>query len=437
MSEFADAAFRRPRRLLGLLEEAWRRQRRRRVRVALLAIAIILAAAAASRVDRSPPPDRGVPGPSPVVTQLSSAAVPASGNFASLAHVAGRLIISGGPHGSPLDVSGATTTLARGRADGSCTAATVIPGTVRVGPVHRANCGDPALYGLHVLPVMFYEHRPRNQPLTIGVRIAVADHVARDGYRLRPIVMSYPECSDCEAQWIEGDGSLWINGSYASPRHHEGLLLRVSTRTGRVLQRVPVPGFASALLAVNQNGLWFAPSIETGSPPHPSRREQREYESLSLVAPGAARSRQILRLGTEGADWLTAAGDRIWLEDRPTPNSSHILTFTATNPADGRHSPRHRLGYAPGELGAGAIPLAATTRDGVDAIIATSNDQQHIININATTLAEHILATIPLTGSDIAQPAAATQGTSAYFLDPRLSYANVVTPARLYRISRP
>jgi hypothetical protein len=225
---------------------------------------------------------------SPVISQLSSAAVPASGHFAALAHIGGRLIISGGPQGDPLDVSGAVTTLAHARATASCSAASVVAGTVRLGPVHRANCGDPALYGLHVLPVMSNEHRAGESGLLrIGVRIAVADRGARDGYRLGPTVMSFGQCSDCGAQWIEGDGSLWINGSYVSPRHHGGLLLRVSIHSGRVLQRFVVPELLSALLTVNQNGLWLAPSIETGAPPHLTRREQRECESLYLIAPGA------------------------------------------------------------------------------------------------------------------------------------------------------
>jgi hypothetical protein len=186
-----------------------------------------------------------VPAVSPVISQLSSAAVPASGHFAALAHIGGRLIISGGPQGDPLDVSGAVTTLAHARATASCSAASVVAGTVRLGPVHRANCGDPALYGLHVLPVMSDEHRAGESGLLrIGVRIAVADRGARDGYRLGPTVMSFGRCSDCGAQWI-------------------------------------------ALLTVNQNGLWLAPSIETGAPPHLTRREQRECESLYLIAPGA------------------------------------------------------------------------------------------------------------------------------------------------------
>jgi hypothetical protein len=438
MAESAGGALRRPRRLLGLFEEAWHRQRRRRSWGAWIALSFLLAATLVVR-DTRPRGGHDSPAVSPVVSQLSSAAVPASGHFAALAHIGGRLIVSGGPQGDPLDVSGAVTTLAHARATGLCSAASVVAGTVRVGPVHRANCGDPALYGLHVLPVMFNEHRSGHRGLLrIGVRIAVVDPGARDGYRLGPIVMSYAQCSDCGAQWIEGDGSLWINGSYVSPRHHGGLLLRVSTHTGQVLQSFVVPEFLSALLAVNQNGLWLAPSIETGSPPHLTRREQSKYESLYLIAPGASRPQQILRVRQTGADWLTAAGDRVWLEDRPTGATSQIITFTGTDPRDGRRAPRRKIG--PGtedEIGEGTVPYAASPHGGVDAILSPTNGQQQIININATTLAKHTVATIPYAGSYYVTPAAATQGTSAYFLDPRLSDADAVTPARLYRVNRP
>lgn len=436
MSELVDRESWRPRRLFGLFEEALRRQRRRHVRVGLVAFTALIAVAVLIRVNESPV-DHG--SPSRAVTQLTSAGVPASGNFASLAHVAGRLIIAGGPGGQPLDVSGAATTLVHGRASGQCTAATIAPGTVRLQPLRHANCGDPALYGLSVLPIMFLEHRPRDGQVRIGVRIAVADRGARDGYRLGPTVMSYAECSDCGAQWIIGDGSLWINGPFASGNHHPGVLLRISSTTGRVLQRFSVPQLLRALLAVNQNGLWVAPSVETGSPGlHLSRRVQREYASLYLISPGATRPEEVLHVGRDGVDWLAAAGDHVWLEDHPTPSSSDILTFTGTHPSDGRETPRRAFRPGtPDEFGEGAVPYAATPTGGVDAILAPTNGRQQIININPTTLAEHVLASVPRTDAYDEAPAAATQGHAAYFLDPRLTGAAAVTPARLYRVDQP
>jgi hypothetical protein len=51
--------------------------------------------------------------------------------------------------------------------------------------------------------------------------------------------MTYPQCSDCDAQWIYGDGSLWLydtyNGSLSRPH---GELLRVTP-----CARAPVPVF--------------------------------------------------------------------------------------------------------------------------------------------------------------------------------------------------
>ena len=109
--------------------------------------------------------------------------------------------------------------------------------------------------------------RPGHQPAIDQVRIAVADSAARDGYRLGPVVMQYPECSDCNAQWVTDDGSVWINGPSAGGRPgSDGEVLRVSAANGRVLQRFAVPLLDRALLVADRDGLWIAPSIETGLP---------------------------------------------------------------------------------------------------------------------------------------------------------------------------
>ena len=434
MAEHAGLSLRRPRRLWGLFEEAWQRQRRRRVRIALVCLSVLIAAAVLVRMDLS----RGDPTPSRSVTlmQLSSTGLPAAGNLTSLAHVGGRLILAGGPGGWPLDAPGAVTRLAHGRAIGRCSATTIVPGTVRVGRLVHANCGDPALYGLHVLPIMFLEPHLVRGLTMIGVRVAVVDPGARDGYRLGPTVMSYPECSDCGAQWILGDHALWINGPLAGGEHHPGEVLRVSTTTGRVLQRVVVPQLLRALLAVDQDGLWVAPSIETGLPAgQASRRAQHEYTSLYLIAPRAARARQVLNVGTLGVSWLAAAGHHVWLQTTPSQRFNRVVTFTGTRPVHVRRGPLRRVG--PGssaELGEGPVPFAASPRLGVDAVVASSVDRQEVVNYNPTTLTEHVLATIADPGAQDEETTAVTDGSQLYFLDPKLTLASGTTPARLYRL---
>ncbi len=121
-----------------------------------------------------------------------------------------------------------------------------------------------------------------------AVRIAHVDPAARDRYTLGPIVMTYPQCSDCQAQWIYGDGSLWLydtyTGSLSSPH---GELLRISDATGKVAQRWAIPQNPRELLAVDADGLWFAPSVEGGEPRHTPASQMVRYESLYRVRPGA------------------------------------------------------------------------------------------------------------------------------------------------------
>ena len=308
MAQAATPLASRSRGLLGLFEEAWRRQRRRRAGYALVVLAAVVAAAIVLELDTpSGNPTASAPA---VLSRLSSAGVPASGHFASLTQAGGRLIIAGGPANRPLNVSGATTSLVHGWAAGRCSAATVVPGTVGVGRLRHANCGDPALYGLHLMPLLFVERTRGSTGLTVEVRIAVADPEARDGYRLGPPVMSYEQCSDCAAQWTIGDHALWVNSALAHGPHGPGEVLRISTTSGQVLQRFQMPQLLNAVLAVNQDGLWIAPSILTGftsTAGRPTRQQQRASSSLFLDAPDAQAAKNVLRVGN-GIAWLTASG---------------------------------------------------------------------------------------------------------------------------------
>ncbi|HEY5431439.1 MAG TPA: hypothetical protein VIK04_20155 [Solirubrobacteraceae bacterium] len=432
MVEHTDSLTRRPRRLLGLFEEAWRRQRRRRSQIALVAVSVLIACAALLRMGTSPSPKQ-IASPVAAGPQLASGGLPAAGHFASLVRVGGHLIVTGGPGGWPLNAPGAVTRLAHGRATGRCTAAMIVPHTIRLERTQKANCGDPALYGAHVLPIMFLE--PSRQQLMIGVRIAVADRRARDGYRLGPTVASYAQCSDCGAQWILGNHALWINVPLTHGYRGPGEVLRISTATGRVLQRFAMPQLVRALLAVNENGLWIAPSIETGEPDtRVSRRVQRQYESLYLIVPGTSRAREELYVGSGGVPWLAAAGQRVWLQEEPTGHFSRILTFTGAHPSRIRRGPRQRVGADWGtELGEGPVPFVASPTSGVDAVVAPNSDQQQIVNYNPTTLTEHVLATLPRPGAQDETTTTITDGDALYFLDPRLTLASGTAPAQLYR----
>lgn len=184
---------------------------------------------------------------------------------------------------------------------------------------------------------------------TFAVRIARADPAARDGYRLGPIVMTYPQCSDCGAEWIYGDGSLWlydaVNGRGPSP----GELVRVSATSGRVQQQWAMPEIIRALLAVDADCLWLAPSNQSGGPPtlHPTAAQRPRYDSLYHVAPGA-RPAAVFRIGSGGALWLVAAGHTVWLDANGIPRGSALWRL------QGPHATPLLHGQYPGSTNQGA-----------------------------------------------------------------------------------
>jgi hypothetical protein len=425
MAQQADVLTRRSRGLLGLFQEAWRRQRRRRLRLALILITVLIAAAVLVQTER---PSGGRVASTPTVfAQLTSSGLPASGHFASLSEAGGRLIAAGGPGNQPLNVSGAITSLTRGRATGRCTTATVLLGTVRLQRLRHANCGDPSLYGLHVMPIMYLERR---RPVDItGVRIAVADPAAPDGYRLGPTVVSYERCSDCAAQWIIGDHALWINSALAHGAHGPGEVLRISTSTGRVLQRYTMPQLLNAELAVNVDGLWVAPSILTGIAGRPSPQHQRASTALYLDAPGAHQAKNVLHVG-EGVSWLTASGHHVWLGEI-AHGSIRILTFTGPHAARLREGPRLHVGRGYGdELGNGTVPYAINPKDAVYGVGSSNSSHEAVIAYNTTTLTARVLATTPRANAFEQQTDAVAIGASLYFLD-----AAGPSPAQLYRLT--
>ena len=153
----------------------------------------------------------------------------------------------------------------------------------------------------------------------------------------RPDRHDLPPGSDCDAQWIYGDGSLWLydtyNGSLARPH---GELLRVSDATGTVVQRWAIPQNPRELLAVDADGLWFAPSVEGGEPLHTPASQMVRYESLYRVTPGAPapvpvfKSRPAARSGWSPP--ATPSGSK------PTVNGAAPHSGDSKDPT--RHQPR-------------------------------------------------------------------------------------------------
>ncbi len=370
------------------------------------------------------------PGDHPVPPLVSSLALPKAGDYFSLAVVGGRVIVSGGPDGS-LFPSGSTTSLSDDRAVGTCDAATVEPGTLKLGHVTHANCGDPALYGERVLAVSYLAQPPASRADgldTFAVRIARVDPAARDGYTLGPIVMTYPQCSDCDAQWIYGDGSLWLydtynNGAVSRP---DGELLRVSDATGTVVQRWAIPQNPRELLAVDADGLWFAPSVEGGEPLHTPASQMVRYESLYRVTPGARAPVGVFKIPSGRAHWLVAAGHTVWLEADSERGRSTLWRLQgpdATPTAHGSYPANSDQGADIGEAppthaGNAAIGIYYVTSP---AYTSPVNAPQQIIRLSPDAAEQQTVATVPAAPNGDSYgigPPGAALGRTFYFLDP-------------------
>jgi hypothetical protein len=403
-----------------LFPEARRRQRRRRLRYSALALFVVAVLAFVALGRGSTSRDTVSPALRPASVAVASLALPRSGDFSSLTVVDRRLIVSGGPDGYASPISpGYSTSLVGGRVAGVCDAARVDPRTLVLGRLVRANCGDPALYGEHVLPIAYgLPHQAYGGSSAILVRIARFDPAARDQYQVGPVINRYPQCSDCQINWVYGDGSLWIYDPLAhlTPRP-SGELLRISTRTGRVLQRWAMPEIVRALLAVDANGLWLSPSIESGVPGRIPLSRAGPYRSLYRIVPGARSPRRILTVGGSGARWLVASGHTASVDIDDRDGDSTVWTFTGTAPpVHGKALSNAVVGT---EIGAGEATVAGNDSIGFYNV-ELGNGLERVVRINATGRHVQTIAKIPapdVTIDDGPPIAVALEG-SFFFLDP-------------------
>jgi hypothetical protein len=400
----------------ALFPEARRLGRLRRLRYVVLLLLVCAIGVGLART--------GDPGKPVAVSVLraahatvTSVVLPPAGHFSSLAVIGGRLQLSGGPQGS-LPVSGYQTSVSDGRAAGTCHVAVVDPRTLAVGPVANANCGDPSLYGEHVLPIAYLLRRAGANGAgvgTIAVRIARTDRAARDGYTLGPVVTTYPQCSDCQIAWIYGDDSLWLYNPLIHPPR--GVLLRVSVRTGAVLQRWAMPEILRALLAVDAQGLWLSPSIESGTPGRlpPSRRVP--YQSLYRTTPGASSPQRVLTETGAGARWLVARGDTTSAAIDTGHGYSRIWTFTDHQPPV--HGPAINDGQIEGEIGTGGPIVAGNATIGFFSV-TLGNGTESVTELGPLDRTAQTIATIrsPNVNLDYPPPTGTTLDGSFFFLDP-------------------
>ena len=296
--------------LAGLFAEALELERRRRRRFWVLALLVGCVVAAGVLVFGSGGGGAGLGrtasgGASPPMV-LGSRTLPALGENPLLS-VAGKWLVV-----SDTD----DTTFVDGRVGGTCAAATVDPASLRLISVARGNCGDPSLFDQHVIPVTYvptvHDHSGWGvNPL--AMRISVAVRSAPTGYRVGPVIVTYPDGSDMRAETIDGDGSLWVYAPLVGLRLSHAELLRVSLRSGRVLERWRMPPITRALLATNADGLWLAPSNESGYSGHATAGEEIAQASLYHITPGTRTPARVFDVGAWGARWLVAHRHSVWL----------------------------------------------------------------------------------------------------------------------------
>jgi hypothetical protein len=188
----------------------------------------------------------------------------------------------------------------------TCFSASVDPSSLVLSDERSGSCADPALQGREVLPTFDVDKgliSPSGGP-TATVRVArVAS--GRRGYTLGPVVMTFPSSSgDSAPTWIYGGGDLWLY-EWDNPGGFD--LARISAATGEVLQRIEIPKIEHPVLAYDGDGLWIAPSGQSGSP-----------QTLYLVTPGAAHATPVFHFPADGfAKWLVASGHDVWVNAQP------------------------------------------------------------------------------------------------------------------------
>lgn len=218
-------------------------------------------------------------------------------------------------------------------------------------------------------------------------------------------------------RWILGGGSLWLYAPYPASEMvtGSGELLRISEQIGRVQQRWPMPSFPRALLAVDADGLWIAPSAFSGTPIKTPATRLIPYESLYRVAAGMRTPARRFWLGSgAGAYWMVAAGHTVWLEvsgDHPTSALWRLNGPTAT--------PTTRPTRLPAEPGCGDSGEGPAHDAGNEkiGIYCAGNGSSAVTQIDPTRGLPRTVATLKLPNHWDSPQAVAFDG-SVFFLDP-------------------
>jgi hypothetical protein len=399
------------------------------VAAALLAIAVAAGLLAISRATAAQPaPASRAAAATATVAELN---LSRGDLYDAISVVNGRLLLSGGHgEGDPLLASGAGAASPHSP-PGRCETALVDPATLTLSGEQRGSCEDPRIYGLDVVAVNFIDNGTTN-----GSSVRIAHVLPGGGYEVGPVVMRYSEYSDTDAEWAYGDGDLWI---YDCLTTRGSILLRVSARTGALLELIHMPDVDRPLLAADGDGLWLAPAVNSGfQPPSAS--------GLYSVAPGMSRPVLVRRLPMDTVDWMVAAGHSLWLDVNHFGRTQTLLRFDGTSTAPALEvRERSGPGFEGSEFGQGQPGYAAgTAPQGLWTIDPQTPDfpQQRVVRIGPSNGRATTVATITPPGGYQLQyesPPVAYLDGSLFLLDPpdQGNDGAPAGPSFLYRVTPP
>jgi hypothetical protein len=414
----------------GLFEDALRLERRRRRRYMLL-VALFASVAVGCLVLFDPGGGavyNRVGSLTAPRMSLISKGLPALGQYPSVSVVGSRLVVSDDDN----------TSFANGRVRGTCTAASIDPASLRVMAVARGNCGDPAVFGERVMPIV-YAPTTQNHPgwgtNALAIRIATIDRATPLGYRLGPVIVTYPDVSDTRAETIQGDGSLWVYAPVLNPRGRFGELLRVSLTTGRLVGHWKMPEIDRALLATDADGIWIAPSNESGWPLHASAPEKALVDSLYRVAPGMTAPARVFDVGSNGARWLVANGHSVWVSVGRPRGAPALWRFDGPNATPTIHGVATRGEVQQcGDLGEQSVTVVGSA-SGIFCANEQEPNAQRVQWLSSSGGRSRTVASVPTEGSYEFMDNAVLYDNAYYFVDPPGSQTTGSDRPMLYRIA--
>lgn len=322
--------------------------------------------------------------------------------MSTLAAIVTALVLPGGTFDSVQQADG--TLLVSGSSGSACVWLTVDPTSLRARRA-RGSCARPPRSAHPAVPIVTPDPRSQWQ----AVRIARAGRSVRYG----PVVMRFRDGSDTRPTWTYGPGALWL---YDVDTRRGPELLRFSSRTGRLEQRVAMPRLFRPVLAADEDGLYLMAAVNGGvSEPGPA--------ALYRVAPGAGEATIVHREG-RAALWIVAHAHTVWTEIVSGTRSAALWRFDGPE-ARAERLWRRTIGTAPAATyGHGSLWAVSPVWAGPRSAQCTK---------------ENVTRIDPATGRETAVATVAASGYCGLLFDPKgIAFSNgalfFLSGTRLYRV---